>query len=437
MSILTDSSKSTTVPTVELKPKSQNTRGYMTGQKMTPQQMETEIIRLSKTHTVSEIIAITGKSKRTILRIRQKAKQTGKIITGESGRVTLPQDELAKRQYQSITRDELCEKYQPVKKWIDQRIGEAQGKKKQILRARSQLGKIKIICDTLRLNPYSMLSSGDDGTSYGGLTTVMTAFSTAMVEGRVVYQQKNQKQPDPENIDSAFREIKMACRNFATYNGVTIPKLPKNHILSGKKVGFGKYAHIKMTHEEINQCIELLSEKFGKDSIQVAMFVFYYLTGSRALSIYDIKISTVETDKNGWITCRVYESKTEHTWQKFIPNDNPHFNILQDWFYKRKKEGKQFIFSEIGECNADLHKDLIVNLKIIYEKVGLKEDYFYNKPLHTLRHVAAHYWLGRCSLNHVAVAKILGWLDVQTLISCYGEISNDQIYKIATGGIEL
>lgn len=432
MSALTDYKKPSVQikATVSVKSKKSKTRGYMMGQKMTPQQMETEVIKLSKTHRVSEIIKITGKSKRTILRIREKAKQTGKILISSSGRVTLPENELLKRQYEKISRNELCEKYPPVKNWVDKRKAEAKGNKQKLDRIREQLGRLKVVFDTTNSNPYVMLSSGEGGVSYGGIESVMSAFSIAMVEQRVIYQTK-QKQPDPENIAGSFREHLMACRIFAMYNGVTIPKMPPEHILSGKKVGFGQYAHIKMSWNQIESCVDELSKTHGRDSYEVASFVFYYLTGTRNKSIFGVKTASCEINNNGWITCRVYESKQKMTWKKYIPDDNPHNEIIKNWIEKRKKDHKPYLFSEDGKVQELFIVALRDSFKEIYKKIGIVEEYFYEHAIHCLRHISAHYWLDRTGLSHGAVAKIVGWKDVQTLIQCYGEITDEQIFKIA------
>lgn len=419
--------------TTDLKPKVKKTRGYMMGQKMTPQQMELEIIRLSKTNKVSEMVSITGKNRRTIERYLEKAKKKGKILTTASGHVTLPESELAKREFEKLSRDDLCKKYPSVQKWIGKRTAEAKGDKKKLKRVRKQLGNLKVVLDTTRLNPHMLLSSGEDGTSYGGLENVMSKFSMAMVEQRVVYQ-TNQKQPDPENIAGSFREHLMACRNFATYSGVSLPKLPAEHILSGKKVGFGQYAHIKMSDTQINACVSELQKQYGENSYEVACFVFYYLTGTRNKSIYGVKTSTVETLPNGWITCRVYEPKTKTSWKKYIPDDNPHYEIIQNWIDSRQKQHKPFLFSEDGTISENAVAELRDKYKKIYEIIGITENYFFEHAIHCLRHVSAHYWLFLTKYNYAIVAKIVGWKDIQTLILCYGEISDNLIFESANFG---
>ena len=402
----------------------------MMGQKMSPEQMEFEIIRLSKNHKIVEIEKITGKHRRTIERYLEKAKKDGKI---SKSKVSLSDEEKIKRDYEKSSKHELYEKYRPVKNWIDKRKAEAKGEKSKLKRVNKQLGNLKVVCDTTRLNPHVILSSGEDGSSYGGLESVMSAFSMAMVEQRVVYQTK-QKQPDPENIEGPFREHLMAARSFAVYNGVSLPKFPKDHILSGKKVGFGQYAHIKMKSEQINSCVDYLIEKFGKDSFEVASFVFYYVTGARNESLYTAKTATFEISDNGWIVGRVYEKKTKATWKKYIPDDNPHYEIIERWIEKRRKEHKVYLFSENGKVQAQFIVELRDAFKEAYKEIGIAEEYFFEHAIHCLRHISAHYWLGRTKLNHVAVAKIVGWKDVQTLIQCYGEITDEQIFDIAMIG---
>jgi integrase len=189
-----------------------------------------------------------------------------------------------------------------------------------------------------------------------------------------------------------------------------------------------------MSDDEINNCVESLQKQFGKDSYEVAAFVFYYLSGSRNESIYTAKTTTFEVNQNGWITGRVYEKKTKATWKKYIPDDNPHFEILERWIAKRKAERKIYLFSEDGTATVGFILQLRNAFKEIYKKIGLTEEYFFKHAIHCLRHVAAHYWLKRTGMNYVAVAKIVGWKDIQTLIQCYGEFTDEQIFNIAMIG---
>lgn len=429
MTILTESPKQILVSSNEPNLKLTKSRNKIFGMHKSSEKIETEICNLAKKYKVKEIAEMTGKSERQIKRYIAKGKASGALNQSDSGRIIFENAIKTENYLQQLSKDGFKTKHPKVEKWVERRIAESKGNKTKINRIKSQLGNLKVICDTLQINPLMILAPNEDGVSYGGLENAMAALLIALSERRIVYQIK-QKQPDPDNIKAIYRNFLISARSFATYNGVTIPKLPPDHILSGKKVSFGQYAHIKLSKDEINKCVEFLSEEFGKDSIQLAMFVFFYLTGTRANSIYPIKTSTITTFPNGWLSCRVYESKTYYTWTKYVPNDNQHFDILQNWFEKRQKDGKQFLFSESGVKDIKFHDSLTKIYKNVYKKLGVQDDYFYSRPMHALRHISAHYWLDRTGLNHAVVAKILGWKDVQTLISSYGEITDDQIFQI-------
>ena len=431
MSILTDSSKSTTRNSDQStkKKSSPKSRNLIFGRRSSPEKILATIVELSKTHKISEIVEISGKSESTIKRYLKKGKKLGVVNTTEKGRTT--QDEATKTHnyIKSITSDEFSEKYPKVGKWVDRRTAEAKGDKAKLRSVKDQLAKVKVVCDTVKINPIMMLSQNEDGVSYGGLENVMLAFSICMVEGSVSYLRKGQKQPDPENISAGFRSYLIACRSFAVYGGVALPKMPPDHILSGKKVGYGQYAHIKMSQQQINEVIKLLAESYGIDSIQVAMICFYYVTGTRNNSIYPVKTATATILSNGWHSCRVYESKQHYTWKKYIPNDiYPHFEILQKWILKRQKDHKEYLFSENGSADNTIHDELAESLREIYKKIGLLDEYFFSHPIHTWRHVSAHWWKSKVK-SVEKVCKIVGWKDIQTFIDCYGETSDEEIFE--------
>src|SRR5207245_844633 len=109
---------------------------------------------------------------------------------------------------------------------------------------------------------------------------------------------------------------------------------------------------------------------------------------------------------------------------------NPHQQIFLD--YVKKRDGCKYLFGDSQEELNKIYKELPKIFEEIYLEAGIKEEYFYIKQVHALRHVGAHYWLNRTKYNHAIVARIGGWKSVQTLIDCYGQPDEDYIINFLT-----
>lgn len=405
-------------------------RGRLAGKKTTYQNIEDTIVRLAKEGKSSkEISAQVGKHRDTVNEYIKKAIAKGLIERDSERKIKITAKVQTELVHQFLQRDNFKTKYPSVENWVDKRLLEATGNKDKIKSVMSQLNYLKVVCDTLEIHPYSLLAE-KNGVKYAGLEDTMLLFKKAIVDGTVKNIKKRQKKElDDVNIDATFRNYLMACRNFAMYSGVTIPKLPKSHILSGKKVSFGMYAHIKLPFPKINECVKYLISKYSENSEETAKFIFYYLTGTRKNSAYKVETNTIQVRLDGWLECKVYEKKTDTTWRKLIPNDNPHFEIIKNYMLNRIKIGERFLFGN-GKQTERQKNYFIDVLKETYKACNIFDAYFENHATHALRHVSAHYWLDRTEDNYVAVARIVGWKDVQTLILCYGEITDEKIIAI-------
>jgi integrase len=69
-------------------------------------------------------------------------------------------------------------------------------------------------------------------------------------------------------------------------------------------------------------------------------------------------------------------------------------------------------------------------LKKVYETIGIRERYFYKRPVHALRHIGAHRLLELTNYNYDIVAKLGGWTDTKTLKDCYGEMPDSLIMNV-------
>lgn len=82
-----------------------------------------------------------------------------------------------------------------------------------------------------------------------------------------------------------------------------------------------------------------------------------------------------------------------------------------------------------GEVNPRKDRqNIILNmLRHCYETVGIKHTYFYDKPIHALRHVFAKYWLEKSGYNYNLVMKMGHWSNQQLLEGSYGKQSDDDL----------
>lgn len=405
-------------------------RNRIYGKKRSHEEILKEIVKLAlQGNSAQKIAEITGKGRTIVWRYLDEAAKLGLIQKTSTGRVKLPSQIKDSKVYEIVEKDKFVKKYRVVADWVTDMRTRNGGK--PIVAWRSNLSKLKTVCDTLEISPYELLIA-KNGKSYGSVEETLRNFATMMQTNKVKYAStRGSKSIYSDDISTRFFNYVMAIRNFCTVNGIAIPSRIGG-VLSGKKIGYGKYSHVRLSFEKIDQCVKLLEEKYGYASKEQALFIFLYLTCARKKAGLDVKTHTVTQNESGWVTCRVHESKTGHTWTKFIPNDNPHQQIFLD--YVKKREGCKYLFGDSQEELNKTYDELPEIFEEIYRLAGIKEEYFYIKQVHALRHVGAHYWLNRTKYNHVIVSRIGGWKSVQTLIDCYGQPDEDYIIKFLTDG---
>src|SRR5581483_7931455 len=116
--------------------------------------------------------------------------------------------------------------------------------------------------------------------------------------GKVKYAVKSGNNEKPM-AEPGLRNYRMAVRNFAMSNGVSFPR-GVSGLLSGKKVNYGRYAHVKLSFEKIDGLVQYLGKKYGHASREQAAFVFYYLSCARNLSGAMVKLGNFVTHHRGW-----------------------------------------------------------------------------------------------------------------------------------------
>ena len=65
---------------------------------------------------------------------------------------------------------------------------------------------------------------------------------------------------------------------------------------------------------------------------------------------------------------------------------------------------------------------ILLILRHCYEQAGLEDTFFYDRPIHSLRHVFAHYWLKKSGYDYQLVMKLGHWNNLNLLEGSYGKM---------------
>ena len=332
-----------------------------------------------------------GKDRSTIYRFIQELAADGKIKLGETGRVEKVEALVEQRSYESLESDAFVQRYPSVKKWVDDMQTRLDGK--PLSEWQQNLAAVKKVCDLLKVTPELLISSKES----------VEQFTRAfMLEFRKVSK------------NSPHLYV-MALRNLAMSNGIIWPR-GAGGLMSGKKIAFGQYAHIKISDKQIMQGIEI-GQSIHQDVGD--WFAIATETAARHGAMHRIDISSIEQHAD-YLTLRAYESKTNKTWTKYIVNPRIQ-QIVTRRAAARSASGRTDLFLN-GKSEKEFGAWINAQLKEVYRRLGLTERYFFNHPTHALRHIGAHHWLRLTNYNYSLVAKIGGWEDENTLKKCYGEM---------------
>ncbi len=344
----------------------------------------------------------------------------------------LDENAIKNRQVNTEFRNEattqMLARFESVNQWHDRLIRGGKSRKGTRIFASS----LNRVCKILKISPESLCQTGYEGTG-----KQLDAIDDLMYEVSQTV-----------TSESSFYAIRMAVRSWLDFNKINIPHgnlCPKN--LSGKIVStHGQAAHVRASLDEIalaNKYLEnaklcvLPYPKRQKDT--EVYFKFGVETASRELAMLTAEMHKWNSTAKQFKT---FERKLQHvgkhrmTKRIFCPEL---IRLLNERQAAGKKclvgENDEYVnLSEIGnETSDDIHqnaaqkkalKEINENLRAIYEKVGgnMADPYFTKKPSHSLRHVAAQYWLLKSSFDYGFVAELGGWGTIDELKKSYGEM---------------
>jgi len=245
--------------------------------------------------------------------------------------------------------------------------------------------------------------------------------------------------------ESSFYQIRMAVRSWIQYNGVGIPRgnlCPK--YLSGKIVStHGNADLVRADMDEIARANELVEDPKSKMPFPTRrqdtemVWKFGVQTASREGAIFS---ALIENWNSATKIFQTIERKLTHIGGE-IQKKRIFCNDLIRLINERKAAGKKCLVGEIDEympfnemakkSSDEIHlkekhqqakREIAQNLRWVYEQVGgnMADPYFTKKPFHSLRHVAAQYWLLKSNFDYGFTALLGGWNTIDELKTSYG-----------------
>lgn len=364
--------------------------------------------------TPTEIARKLGKSRQFVYDYLKKAKDLDEITTDENGVIVIDKEKLQSKKFTEFSKNHPIATDPLVESWIDAmkfRGHTGKGRKG----ARMFVLKIEQICNSLRIEPVQLTMSLKQTEEYS------QAFYNKIESGE--YKRADTTRTN-RGIDQVWYQYRMAIRSFAINSGVSIPK-GHGGILSGKIISHAQYADLELSDKQISDTEKFIIDTWGHDSDIYRMVMFGIETGARKNALLKANLDFKEiTDDDGTIfTMSVIETKTEHIEggkiDKFIQRQK-----TQESLKLAKQKGYIKLWDSKNNSESNFYKEFCKQLKEIYRHLGIVHHYFYEKPVHILRHIAVHYWLRLTDYDYVFVASIIG-ITVQELIKSYGKMPVD------------
>lgn len=397
-------------------------RGKTQGKRMNMSQILTTVRDMFQDGlTGSEIAKLLDKDSDTIGRYKKIIVAFGAL--DESAIIKKREDQAEFRNEQA---SEMLKRPE-VKEWYDALIEN----KKAGKTTRAFVASLSRVCNILKLSPMALCQK-----EYVEKTRQLKEINSLMhiVEKEV-------------KSESSFYVCRMAVRSWIQFNGVGIPRgnlCPAN--LSGKVVStHGQASDVRASMDEIARAKAILGNPKSKlpypeRRIDTEIyFMFGVETASRMTAIITAKLDKWNPESRSIKTIErklTHANKQRMSKRIFCPE-------LIRIMNERKAAGEQCLigkqneyvtFSEMEKQRSDdLHitkkqtqaiREIHENLRAVYQQVGgnMADPYFTLKPSHSLRHIAAQYWLLKSEFDYGFVAKLGGWFTIDELKTSYGDM---------------
>lgn len=364
---------------------------------------------------ITDIARRLNLSRETIYQYRNQAIQLGELELDSNGKLAIKQELKDKANFEEFSQTHPIVNDPIIDGWIKTSYSMGFGQS-GVSKMKGHINCIQKICNTLKINPIQLTLDFETTEKYA------QAFYEKMLNGEISRKQIRKN----SNIESAFYPYRMALRHLMQYNQHNRIAIPRHigGILRGKVVGHGNYADIKLTDEQFRQADEFLIKNFGLDSDTYRIFWFGIETCSRRSGIFSATLDwTEELDEDGSpvLYLNVFESKVKHIkggkQQKIIERSKTIESLRM-----AKQRGQNHLWDDKQLNRRQAINNAIRDLKKLYSAIGLNHHYFFEEPIHSLRHLGAHYHLSKTKYNYAYVAQIGHWRKVDELIQSYGEM---------------
>jgi DNA-binding transcriptional MerR regulator len=398
-------------------------RGKIGGRRLTMVQVLEHVAeKFQKGFSVKEISELLGKDSDTIGKYKKIISAFGQL---ESQLVEIK--EKTETKYRNESTNQMLDRPECIE-WIAQlkRSGKSDG-------GRGFANLLNSVCKELQITPLALCQ--------------LPIYQKDRQEGLREIDKLMAKVKEGKS-ESQFYARRMAVRNWINFNGVSLPRgnlCPVN--LHGRVVSsHGDYANVRLTKDQLKKIEDGFSNKEIKfphsdlsDDTEL-VYRFGMATMSRALAILTCKLSTVNKGDSNDFEIKVIERKLTH-----VGNQNQTKMILDQKLQKliipRFEAGKECL---IGEKNQyvryeDMEKTKTIevrridgaisklhdNLRALYKHAGVTEPYFYDHPIHSLRHAGCQNLLSASGWNTSLVSMIGGWLSTIEVEKSYGKMPPD------------
>ena len=381
-------------------------------------------------HNRRQIEKAIGYGHDSVWRFMNKAVELG-LLEKKDGKFVKPEI-TAEQEFQKFTKEHPILNDLIIAEWYEGKSRKNHGK--GIKKLKSMVVQIETVCNTCHVTPTQLVASKKNAVE------IKNNFLKAYKEHRVVTVRPRVKlkyKAKLEMIDYVYSyAIASVCEKF----GVTWEKGTDE--MSRQVPSHGKYAHIRLTDEELQKADRYIKDRFGIDSNLFRLFWFGIETCARHDASFTAELDYTKhtSHKNGKTTFHlsVFESKTSHIDDGIFIKRISKPDLQQSLQYLKERGGtriyeitdltKNKTIEQIKLQMLDLYVYLgkITDIGKLYElrKQGYYDtgNYWFDHWYHTLRHVGAQYHLSKTNYNYGYVALIGGWHTIDELKKSYGKM---------------
>ena len=293
------------------------------------------------------------------------------------------------------------------------------------------INQIERLCNTCHVTPSQIIESKTNA------EILKKNYLTAYLEHRVVSKNKISYKANIDNIDYT---MSYAIASFCGMFNISWARGTSK--MSRQVVGHGKFAHIRLTDEELLIADSYLKEKYGMDSDIYRIFWVGIESCSRREALFGIPLDyTKKPMKNGKTTyyMTATETKTiqikEGRFTKYIKRKDTQTSLD----FLKNKNGTKIYENPDRLTKAKFEESIKQQLIDLYIYLGKitnieelkakrKEGYrttgnfWFDRPIHSLRHIGGQWHLLKTKYNYGYVAVLGGWHTIDELKKSYGEM---------------